>query len=75
MSAAKIKRHIADTVNYPLRFNQSRARIKFECIIKQLTWFADLPQLLLYFESIAQFQKIVKQRSLYAPTNNDTIYK
>ena len=28
-SAAKIARHLADTVNYPLRFNESRTRIKF----------------------------------------------
>ena len=33
-SAAKITRHLADTVNYPLRFNQSQTRIKFEYIIK-----------------------------------------
>ena len=29
-SAAKITRHLADAVNYPLCFNQSRTRIKFE---------------------------------------------
>ena len=33
MSAAKITRHLADTVNDPLRFNQSRTRIKYEYII------------------------------------------
>ena len=32
-SAAKITRHLADMVNYPLRFNQSRTRVKFEYII------------------------------------------
>ena len=32
-SAAKITRHLADTVNYLLRFNQSRTRIKLEYII------------------------------------------
>ena len=32
-SAAKITRHLADTVNYPLRFNQSRTRIKFEYLM------------------------------------------
>ena len=32
-SAAKITRHLAYTVNYPLRFNQSRTRTKFEYIM------------------------------------------
>ena len=37
-SAAKITRHLADTVNYPLRFNQSRTRIKFEYIIRNIIY-------------------------------------
>ena len=32
-SAAKITHHLANTVNYPLRFNQPRTKIKFEYII------------------------------------------
>ena len=32
-TAAKITRHLADTVNYPLPFNYSPTRIKFECIV------------------------------------------
>ena len=35
-SAAKITRHLADAVNYLLRFSQSRTRIKFEYIIIQV---------------------------------------
>ena len=38
MSAAKIMRHLPDTVNYPLRFSQSRTRIKFEYMIINSYW-------------------------------------
>ena len=51
-SDTKITRHLADTVNYPLRFKQSQTRVKFAYIIIA---FIYLPLVYLLFRILLLF--------------------